>query len=49
MDEDVVKVLNIVNELFKKLPDEAKQEFRNSEDYNLYSSVLKKYRVSKIS
>ncbi len=33
MDEDVVKVLNIVNSLFKKLPENVKQDFRNSDDF----------------
>ncbi len=47
MDDDVVKVLNIVNSLFKKLPQNVKQEFRNSEDFEIYSNVLKKYRITK--
>jgi len=45
MDEDVVKVLNIVNELFKKLPENVKQDFRNSGDFEIYSNVLKKYHI----
>jgi len=49
MDEDVVKVLNIVNFLFKKLPENVKQDFRNSEDFEVYSAVLKKYRIIKKS
>jgi len=47
MDEDVVRVLNIVNSLFKKLPPGVKHEFKNSGDYEFYSNVLKKYRVMK--
>ncbi len=47
MDEDVVKVLNIVNFLFKKLPENVKQDFRNSEDFEVYANVLKKYRIIK--
>ena len=47
MDEDVVKVLNIVNSLFKKLPQNVKQDFRNSEDFEVYSTVLKKYHIIK--
>ena len=49
MDKDVVKVLNIVNSLFKKLPENVKQDFRNSEDFELYASVLKKYHIIKKS
>ncbi len=47
MEEDVVKVLNIVNELFKKLPQNVKYEFRKSDDFETYSNVLKKYRIMK--
>ena len=47
MDEDVVKVLNIVNELFKKLPQNVKYQFKNSEDFEIYSDVLKKYHIIK--
>lgn len=47
MDEDVVKVLNIVNELFKKLPKGVKQDFKNSKDFEIYSDVLKKYHIIK--
>ena len=47
MDEDVVNVLNIVNFLFKKLPENVKQDFRNSEDFEVYANVLKKYRIIK--
>lgn len=47
IDEDVVKVLNIVNSLFKKLPQNVKYEFRNSKDFEIYSDVLKKYHIIK--
>jgi len=47
MEEDVVKVLNIVNFLFKKLPQNVKHDFRNSEDFEVYANVLKKYRIIK--
>jgi len=47
MDEDVVKVLNIVNSLFKKLPENVKQDFRNSKDFEIYSDVLRKYHIIK--
>jgi len=47
MDDDVVKVLNIVNSLFKKLPQNVKQDFKNSEDFEVYANVLKKYRIIK--
>ena len=47
MEEDVVKVLNIVNFLFKKLPQNVKHDFRNSEDFEVYSNVLKKYHIIK--
>lgn len=47
MEEDVVKVLNIVNSLFKKLPENIKQDFRNSGDFEIYSNVLKKYHITK--
>ena len=47
MEEDVVKVLNIVNSLFKKLPENVKQDFRNSEDFEVYANVLKKYHITK--
>ncbi|MCG2711656.1 MAG: hypothetical protein L6416_04950 [Candidatus Omnitrophica bacterium] len=49
MEEDVVKVLNIVNSLFKKLPENVKQDFRNSDDFEVYANVLKKYRIIKKS
>ncbi|MBU3941673.1 MAG: hypothetical protein KKF74_02060 [Nanoarchaeota archaeon] len=47
MDEDVVKVLNIVNSLFKKLPQNVKYQFRNSKDFEIYSDILKKYHIIK--
>ncbi len=47
LDEDVIEVLNIVNELFKKLPQDVKEEFKNSEDFETYARVLKKYHVIK--
>ena len=47
IDEDVVRVLNIVNSLFKKLPQNVKYEFRNSKDFKIYSDVLKKYHIIK--
>ncbi len=47
MEEDVVKVLNIVNELFKKLPQNVKYQFRSSKDFEIYSDVLKKYHIIK--
>ena len=47
MDEDVVKVLNIINSLFKKLPQNVKYQFRNSEDFEIYSKVLNKYHIMK--
>jgi hypothetical protein len=47
LDGDVVEVLNIVNELFKKLPQDVKEEFKNSDDFETYARVLKKYHVVK--
>jgi hypothetical protein len=47
LDEDVVKVLNIVNLLFKKLPQNVKQDFKNSEDFEVYANILKKYHIIK--
>ncbi len=47
IDDDVVKILNIVNELFKKLPQNVKYQFRNSKDFEIYSNVLKKYHIIK--
>ncbi len=47
LDNDVVEVLNIVNELFKKLPQDVKEEFKNSSDFETYARVLNKYHVTK--
>jgi hypothetical protein len=47
LDNDVVEVLNIVNELFKKLPHDVKEEFKSSNDFETYARVLKKYHVAK--
>ncbi len=43
-DEDVAKLLPIIDSLFEKLPEEAIDEFTNSEYFELYEKVLLKYK-----
>lgn len=43
-DEDVAKLLPILDNLFEKLPEEAIDEFTNSEYFELYEKVLLKYK-----
>jgi len=44
-DEDLIKVLKIADELLEKLPDEAIDEFVQSEDFELYEKVISRYKV----
>ncbi|MFH0860380.1 MAG: hypothetical protein V1921_04210 [Candidatus Altiarchaeota archaeon] len=44
-DEDVRKVLRMLDNLLEKLPDDAVKEFANSEDFRLYEKVLRKYGI----
>ena len=44
LDEDVEKLLPILDDLFDKLPDEAVDEFAHSEHFQLYEKVLLKYK-----
>ena len=43
-DEDIAKLLPIIDGLFEKLPEEAIDEFTNSEYFELYEKVLLKYK-----
>jgi len=44
LDEDVAKLLPIIDSLFEKLPEEAIDEFTRSEYFELYEKVLLKYK-----
>lgn len=43
-DEDVEKLIPIIDNLLEKLPDEVIDEFAQSEDFNLYEKVILKYK-----
>jgi len=44
LDEDVEKLLPILDDLFDKLPDEVVDEFAHSEHFELYEKVILKYK-----
>ena len=44
LDEDVVKLLPIIDSLFEKLPEDVVDEFTKSEYFELYEKVLLKYK-----
>jgi len=44
LDEDVAKLLPIIDSLFEKLPEEVVDEFTKSEYFELYEKVLLKYK-----
>jgi hypothetical protein len=44
-DEDIKRVLVVLDDLLGKLPDRAIEEFSRSKDFELYDKVLKKYGV----
>ena len=43
-DEDVAKLLPIIDRLFENLPEDVVDEFTKSEDFELYEKVLLKYK-----
>lgn len=43
-DEDLIKVLQITDELLGHLPDDIIDEFTQSEDFKLYEKVMNKYK-----
>jgi len=45
VDEDVKKLLTILDELLGELPDEVAERFSKSEGYKLYERVMDKYEV----
>lgn len=45
IDEDVKKLLTITDNLLGELPEEVIDKFAKSEDFNLYSKVLHKYKI----
>ena len=45
VDEDVKKLLTITDNLLGELPDEVIDKFAKSEDFELYSKVLHKYKI----
>jgi hypothetical protein len=45
VDEDVKKLLTVLDELLGELPDEVAERFSKSEDYKLYEKVLDRYEV----
>ena len=47
IDEDVKKLLPIIDSLLEKLPDEIVNEFANSKDFGLYEKVIEKYKVKR--
>jgi len=44
LDEDVAKLIPIIDSLFEKLPEEVVDEFTKSEYFQLYEKVLLKYK-----
>jgi flagellar biosynthesis/type III secretory pathway M-ring protein FliF/YscJ len=42
IDEDVKKVLKMVDDLLEKLPDDIIEQFTKSEDFKLYKKVIEK-------
>ncbi len=44
LDEDVKKLLPIIDNLLEKLPDEVIDEFAQSDDFELYEKVMTKYK-----
>jgi len=42
-EDDVKRVLKVIDDLFGKLPENVVAEFANSKDFELYERVLKKY------
>jgi hypothetical protein len=45
VDQDVKKVLAIVDELLEKLPADIVEKFSKTKDYELYRKVLDRYGV----
>ena len=45
IDEEVKKLLKVLDELLGKLPKEVIDKFVKSEEYNLYEKVLERYGV----
>jgi hypothetical protein len=45
LDDDIKKLLIITNNLLGELPDEVIDKFVESEDFELYSKVLQKYKI----
>ena len=45
LDEDVRKLLAIVDDLLGELPDETIKKFAESEDFSLYEKIMKKYNI----
>ena len=45
-DEDVEKLLPIIDNLFANLPDNIIDEFTKSEDFKLYEKVVLKYKIA---
>ena len=45
IDEDVKKLLRILDELLGELPDETLDRFSKSDDYKLYTKVLDNYGI----
>jgi hypothetical protein len=43
-DEDVEKLIPIIDSLLEKLPEEVINEFANSENFSLYEKVITKYK-----
>ena len=43
-DQDVERLLPILDSLLEKLPEEVISEFAESDDFDLYEKVMKKYK-----
>ena len=43
-DEDVEKIIPVIDTLLEKLPDDVIDEFAESDDFVLYEKVVKKYK-----
>ncbi len=48
VDPDLIRVLYIADELLAKLPREEKLKFMETDDFLLYKSVFKRYRIKEL-
>ena len=47
LDDDVIKVLQITDDLLGKLPDDVINDFALSEDFKIYEKVFERYNIKR--